>query len=103
MGKPFPRDNVMSVTLQDIAKAAQVSVSTVSRALSNSDHPINLDTRERILRIAQEMGYKPNLLARGLRKDKSYSIGVIVDNIDSIFAPTIIRGIQKTLKIARNT
>ncbi len=93
----------MSVTLQDIAKAAQVSVSTVSRALSNSDHPINLDTRERILRIAQEMGYKPNLLARGLRKDKSYSIGVIVDNIDSIFAPTIIRGIQDALKVAGYT
>lgn len=93
----------MSITLEDIAKVAHVSVSTVSRALSNSEHPINPETRERILKIAQEMGYKPNLLARGLRKEKSYSIGVVVDNIASVFAPTIIRGIQDALKVAGYT
>lgn len=93
----------MPVTLQDIAKAADVSVSTVSRVLSNSKHPLNDDTRQRILQIAQQMGYTPNLLARGLRKEQSFSVGIVVDNIDSIFAPQIIRGIQDTLKPAGYT
>ncbi|MCC6805020.1 MAG: glycoside hydrolase family 127 protein [Anaerolineae bacterium] len=93
----------MPVTLQDIAKAADVSVSTVSRVLSNSKHPLNDETRQRILQIAQQMGYTPNLLARSLRKEQSFSVGIVVDNIDSIFAPQIIRGIQDTLKPARYT
>lgn len=93
----------MSVTLSDVARAAGVSVSTASRVLSNSKHPLNEETRERILQIARELGYKPNLLARGLRKDQSYLVGVVVDNIDSIFAPPIIRGIQDVLKPAGYT
>ncbi|MBK8021949.1 MAG: glycoside hydrolase family 127 protein [Chloroflexi bacterium] len=93
----------MTVTLQDVAKAAGVSVSTASRVLSNSKHPLNEETRERILQIARELGYKPNLLARGLRKDQSYLVGVVVDNIDSIFAPPIIRGAQDVLKPAGYT
>ncbi len=93
----------MPVTLQDIARAADVSVSTVSRVLSNSKHPLNDETRQRILQIARQMGYTPNLLARSLRKERSFSIGIVVDNIDSIFAPQIIRGIQDSLKPAGYT
>lgn len=93
----------MPVTLQDVAKAADVSISTVSRVLSNSKHSLNEDTRQRILQIARQMGYTPNLLARSLRKEQSFSIGVVVDNIDSIFAPQIIRGIQDSLKPAGYT
>ncbi|MCC7206293.1 MAG: LacI family DNA-binding transcriptional regulator, partial [Anaerolineae bacterium] len=88
----------MAATLSDIARAAGVSVSTVSRVLSNPEYPVHDDTRRRILDIARQMHYKPNLLARSLRNERSFSVGVIVDNIVSIFAPPIIRGIQDTLK-----
>lgn len=88
----------MAVTLHDIAKAAGVSVSTVSRVMNNSSHPISQETRKRIFKIAEEMGYTPNILARGLRSEQSYMIGVVVDNISSPFSPQIIRGIQHQLQ-----
>lgn len=90
----------MAVTLADLAKAASVSISTVSRALSGSDHSVNEKTRQSILRLAQELGYRPNPLARGLRGDRTFTVGVILDNITSPFAPPIVRGIQDELKPA---
>ncbi len=88
----------MPVTLHELAQAAGVSVSTVSRALNYSGHTVNDGTRQRILSLARELGYRPNLLARGLRTDRSFAVGLIVDNIVSPFTPVIIRGIQDHLK-----
>lgn len=88
----------MTVTINEIARVAGVSLSTVSRALSHSDHPVNPETRYRILGIASELGYQPNLLARSLRTDRTNTIGIIVENIQSPFIPPIIRGIQDHLK-----
>ena len=87
----------MSVTLAQVAQAAGVSVSTASRALSNSDHPISQVTRERIIRLAADMDYQPNLVARSLRTDNTHTIGIIVENILSPFIPPIVRGIQDFL------
>lgn len=65
------------VTIKDIAKAAGVSPSTVSRVVK--DHPgISLDTKKKIRKIMQEMGYTPNVAARNLVTNKSYTIGLIV-------------------------
>jgi LacI family transcriptional regulator len=89
----------MPVTLQELARAAGVSASTISRALNNSGHAVNEQTRERILALARELGYRPNVMARGLRTDQSFTVGLIVDNIVSPFAPAIIRGIQDQLKL----
>lgn len=88
----------MPVTLTDVAKAAGVSVATASRAMSGSSHPMNEETRQRILQLAEELSYQPNLVARSLRTDRSQTIGLIVENILSPFIPPIIRGIQDTLK-----
>jgi DNA-binding LacI/PurR family transcriptional regulator len=88
----------MTVTLHELAKAAGVSVSTVSRALTNSGHPVNEETRKRILALANDLGYRPNMMARGLKIDRTYTVGIIVDNIVSPFSPIIIRGIQDHLK-----
>lgn len=88
----------MSVTLEEIAKAAGLSASTVSRALSNSGYPLSPATRQRVSEIAREMGYKPNIAARSLRTDQTNSIGVIVDDILSPFVPPIVRGIQDYLR-----
>jgi LacI family transcriptional regulator len=88
----------MSVTLHELAKAAGCSVSTVSRALNNSDHAVNDATRERILALANELGYRPNVTARGLKMDRTFTIGLVVYNIASPFTPVLIRGIQEYLK-----
>ncbi|MDR3574322.1 MAG: LacI family DNA-binding transcriptional regulator [Anaerolineaceae bacterium] len=88
----------MPITLNELAKAAGVSASTVSRALNESEHPVNDETRQRILALANELGYRPNMVARSLKMDRTYAIGIIVDNIVSPFSPTIIRGIQDELK-----
>jgi DNA-binding LacI/PurR family transcriptional regulator len=88
----------MPVTLHELAKATGCSVSTVSRALNNSEHPVNEATRERILAMASQMGYRPNMTARGLKMDRTFTIGLIVYNIASPFTPVLIRGIQEYLK-----
>jgi DNA-binding LacI/PurR family transcriptional regulator len=87
----------MATTLEEIAKVADVSIATVSRVLTNSNHPISEKTRYRIKKLAEEMGYKPNLVARSLRTDRTYTVGIIADDIVSPFPPPIIRGIQDIL------
>src|SRR5260370_40374739 len=88
----------MAVTLHELARVAGVSVATVSRALTEASHPVNEATKQRILTLAEEMGYKPNLIARGLRMDRTLTIGIVVDSIVSPFTPLIIRGIQDYLQ-----
>jgi len=88
----------MPVTLHELAKAAGCSVSTVSRALNNSAHSVNNVTRERILALANELGYHPNMAARGLKMDRTLTIGLVVYNIASPFTPVLVRGIQEYLR-----
>lgn len=88
----------MPVTLEEIAKATGFSIPTVSRALTNSNYPVNSVTRQRIIEAAQAMGYKPNLSARSLRTEQTNIIGLIVDDLLSPFVPPIVRGIQDYLK-----
>jgi DNA-binding LacI/PurR family transcriptional regulator len=90
----------MSATITEIAKIASVSIATVSRVLNNSNHPISESTRQRILKLAEELNYQPNLVARSLRLDSTKTIGIIVENMLSPFISTIITGIQETLKPA---
>jgi DNA-binding LacI/PurR family transcriptional regulator len=89
----------MPVSLTDVAKAANVSIATASRVLAGSDHPVAEETRLRVLKAAEELGYQPNLVARSLRTDQTYSIGIIVENILSPFIPPIVRGIQDRLEV----
>ncbi|MEA3335088.1 MAG: LacI family DNA-binding transcriptional regulator [Chloroflexota bacterium] len=84
----------------EIADVAGVSVATVSRSLTGSNPPLSEETKQRIIKLAQEMGYHPNLFARGLRAKHSSMVGIIVDNISSNFAPLIVRGIQDHLLTA---
>ena len=64
-------------TIRDIAQIAGVTPGTISRALNNSPL-VNKDTRERILQIAEDLNYTPNLVARRLSMGKTFAIGVIV-------------------------
>ena len=73
-----------SVTLKDVAKAAGVSYATVSRALSGSPQ-IGSDTRERIIKLCDEMGYTTNYVARSMVMKKTDLIGLVVPSIDNAF------------------
>lgn len=87
----------MAITIKDIAKIAGVSHSTVSRALSGHAG-IPVDTRERIKKIASELGYVPSAVARGLKTNRSRALGVIVTRIDDPFFSELLQGIENTLR-----
>lgn len=86
------------VTIHDIARMAKVSSATVSRVLSNSDYPVSRELRERILRIAEETNYVPNMLGKQLKKNTSMTIGVIIPSIINPFYSSVIFGIEQTAR-----
>ena len=85
------------VTLRDVARDTGVSVTTVSRILNGRETgvPIREETRTRILTVAAQLGYTPNLLARGLRGSRSSLLGVIARDISDPFHLQILRGINE--------
>ena len=85
----------MPVTLKDIAIRAGVTSATVSMVINNKPN-ISEETRKKVLKIAKELNYYPNVIARGLATRKSNSIGVIVPNLASSFVVRILQGIKST-------
>ena len=83
----------MPVTLEDIARALNVSKMTVSRAINN--HPeISSETRARILATARKMNYRPNQFARALMTKQSYLIGIVVPDLMHSYFAEICRGVE---------
>src|SRR5690554_768417 len=81
------------ITLKDIAKALNLSASTVSRAMKNNP-AISAETRELVQNFARKHKYKPNILAMQLRTKRNTTIGVIVPEIVHYFFSTVLAGIQ---------
>ena len=84
----------MGITIQDIARMAGVSTTTVSRVINNKVEGVSEVTRKRILEIVKETKYKPNPLARGLITKKTKTIGLIIPDITNPFFPEIARGVE---------
>ena len=77
---------------------AKVHPGTVSRALNADTRGlVNEETAERVLRAAEELGYRPNPIARGLKTNRSYTIGVLIPDITNPLFPPILRGIEDRL------
>ncbi|WP_427173426.1 LacI family DNA-binding transcriptional regulator [Arthrobacter sp. 92] len=89
-------------TIRDVAEAAGVATSTVSRALSNPDR-VNPRTRERIEEVAAQLNYVPSSQARGLSSGRTNAVAVLVPDITNPFYFDIIRGTQNQLKAAGYT
>jgi LacI family transcriptional regulator len=86
------------VTIRDVARVAKVHPGTVSRALNAETRGlVNEETAERVLRAAEELGYRPNPIARGLKTNRSYTIGVLIPDITNPLFPPILRGIEDRL------
>jgi LacI family transcriptional regulator len=85
-----------SATIVDVARAAGVSYSTVSRVLNGYEF-VKETTRERVLKAAEELGYVANLSARSLAGGHSQIIGVLVPGLDNGYIGEIVRGIDEEL------
>lgn len=85
------------VTIQDIARQANVSISTVSRVMNNGAS-VTQAKREAVLKAVAELNYQPNVFAQGLASGQSKIIGVLTPYISSPFYGEIMRGIQEGLK-----
>lgn len=82
------------ITIKDIARELNISVSTVSRALRDT-YDVNVETREKVLEMAAKLNYKPNFNATGLAKGSSHNIAVILPFITNYYFSTVITGIQE--------
>ncbi len=92
------------VTLREVAQQAGVHPSTVSRALNPATRDlVNEITSERVRRAAKELGYRPNSLARGLKTNKTFSIGMLLPDLTNPLFPPIVRGVEDTLGVADYT
>src|SRR5882757_8052586 len=87
----------MSVTLKDVAQAARVSISTASRALSNGGLASER-TQQRLERIARELGYRPNPIARGLKTGQSKLVGLLIHNLANASFQVMAEVVQARLK-----
>ena len=87
----------MAVTIRDVAKQAGVSIRTVSRVMNNQGE-ISDQTRERVRLVIDELGYRPNSLARGLVSGKSLSVGLIITQITDPFFPEVVLGVESVAR-----
>ena len=83
----------MSATLRDVANAAGVSASTVSRAFTRPEK-VDEVTRARILHAADELDYSPNAAARTLITGRTGNLGIVVPDLVNPFFPTVLKGAQ---------
>lgn len=86
----------MSATIKDIAKAAGVSISTVSRVLTSSQ-TVDQEKKERVMKAVRELNYVPNNNARNLRKSQSQTVMVLAKTIENPFFQKIIHNLEKLL------
>lgn len=79
--------------MKEIAKMADVSLGTVSHVLNGSAR-VREPLRERVLKAVEALGYQPSQLARGLRRDKTNMVGMIIPDLTNPFFPALVRGAE---------
>jgi len=84
------------ITIKDVAKKLNVSISTVSRAFNNK-YDVKEETKELILKTAKELGYTPNPIAKKLSQQRSFTIGIVVPEFSTNFFPEVMMGAQEVL------
>ena len=88
------KSNKSVPTIQDVAREAGVSPSTVSNVLNNRWRQTSKETRERILEVSRRLNYQPNAMAASLRRRSTRTIGLIVTSVLNPFYTAVVRGIQ---------
>lgn len=90
----------MTVTMQDVAAAASVSITTVSHVL-NGTRPIAPETRKRVLKAIEDLNYYKNTSARLLVRGYSNALGLIISDIENPFYPQLIKGFERACHLER--
>ena len=83
-------------TIHDVAKAAEVSIATASKALSGQGR-MALETRARVKRAAQDLNFRPNAIARALLKQRSFTVGLLTNDTYGRFTLPVMAGISEAL------
>src|SRR5581483_4243418 len=91
-GADGAREAATRVTLADVARRAGVSIATVSYAMNGRDG-VGEQTRAHVLRVAEEVGFRPNRLATGLRTGQTRVLGLVLADITNPFYPEIAGGV----------
>ncbi|WP_158738254.1 LacI family DNA-binding transcriptional regulator [Alteribacillus sp. YIM 98480] len=84
----------MNPTIKDVAKHANVSIATVSRILNSTSAGYSEGTKKRVKAAIEELGYKPNAVARGLINNKTQTIGVLFPNVSGMVTSELLHGIE---------
>ena len=79
--------------MKEVARQAQVSASTVSHVL-NGTRNVSEETRKRVVQTIEELGYQPNLLAKSFKTQKTFTIGLLISDIQNPFFTAVIRGVE---------
>lgn len=88
----------MAASIKDVAKLAGVSIATVSRVLNNVD-VVNDDTKKKVQDAIQALNYRPNIVARSLKTQKTKTIGILIPDISNQFYPEVVRGAEDVANI----
>src|SRR6058998_140812 len=91
-------DTAARRSILDVARLAGVHPSTVSRALHRADLPVRAETRRRVLAAVERLEYRPSAIARGLRLQRTHTLGMLVPDITNPFFPPIIRGAEEAAR-----
>ncbi|AKL94072.1 transcriptional regulator, LacI family [Clostridium aceticum] len=83
----------MKFNIKDVARKAGVSISTVSRVVNNSK-AVRPKTRDKVMQAIEELGYKPNAIARSLKVKNTKTIGIMIPDISNQFFPEVVRGVE---------
>jgi LacI family transcriptional regulator len=94
-GRPV-RTGRRGLTIHDVARAAEVSIGTASKALNGTGH-LRQETREKVLAKAQELGYRPNDLAQSLHRARSMTVGLLTNDSFGRFSFPIVEALEQTL------
>ncbi len=87
------------VTIRDVSKLAKVSTSTVSRVICNNGI-VSQDTKARVLGAIQQLGYRPNTLAQGLKYNRSNVLGVVVPDLSSPYFAHMLKSVEQAVENA---
>ncbi|BFT74725.1 LacI family DNA-binding transcriptional regulator [Paenibacillus sp. P36] len=90
----------MKVTIDDVAKMAGVSKTTVSRILNGNYSQATEETKEKVLKIIRDMNYRPNPMARGLKQMRTNIIGIVLSNLSNPFWSRVLEGVEDTCRLS---
>lgn len=88
----------MATSIKDVAREAGVSIATVSRVLNDID-VVNEETKKKVLDAIKKLGYRPNIVARSLKTQRTKTVGILIPDISNQFYPEVVRGAEDVANI----